>query len=181
MQIFEELQLKLLLYLNANDLITFCYVSKCFGKLALKTFSKIFEISTGFCSVRDWTYVIQKNVFNLIQDDSFFNETFYTYNFDYEDLDERCRRSCEREANYCKICLRVRDNDYFHVDKFSNVHLTSFLSYLDILSDEHVDFNVFLCKHSSSCCSLCHSNSSDKKCANFEVFNYEKGLICSLL
>ena len=182
MQLFEELQLKLLPYLNANDLITFCYGSKCFRKLVLKKFSKIFEISIGFCSVWDWTYVIQKNVFNLIQDihnDSFFNETFHTYNFDYEDLDERCRRSCERKANYCKICLRVRDNDYFHVDKFSNVHLTSFLSFLDILSDEHVDFDVFLCKHSSSCCSFCHSNSSDKKCANFEVFNYARHLFAA--
>ena len=96
----------------------------------------------------------------------------------------RCRRSCERKANYCKISSRVRDNDYFHVDKFSNVNLTSFPSYLDILSDEHVDFDVFLCNHSSSCCSLCHSNSSDKKCPNFEVFNYARDLFaafCSVL
>ena len=87
MQLYEELQLKPLSYLNANDLITFCDVSKYFRKLVLKKFSKIFEISSGFCSVQDWTYVIQKNVSNLIQDihnDSFFNETFYTYNFDFE-------------------------------------------------------------------------------------------------
>ena len=66
------------------------------------------------------------------------------------------------------ICSRVRDNDYFDVDKFSNVHLTSFPSYLDNLSDEGVAFDVFLCKRSSSCCSLCHSNSPDKKCVNLE-------------
>ena len=68
MQLYEELQLKLLLYLNAEDLITFCYVSKYFRKLVLKRFSRIFEISTGFYSVQNWKYVIQKNVFNLIQD-----------------------------------------------------------------------------------------------------------------
>ena len=88
----------------------------------------------------------------------------------------RCRRSCERKTNYCKICSKVPDNDYFDVDKFSNVHLTSFPSYLDILSDEHVDFDVYLCKRSSSCCSLCHSNSPDKTCTNFEVFNHERDL-----
>ena len=79
MQLCEELQLNLLSYLNANDLITFCYESKYFRKLLLKKFSKIFEISAGFCSVQDWAYVIQKNVFNLIQDihnDLFFNERF---------------------------------------------------------------------------------------------------------
>ena len=165
MQLCEELQLNLLSYLNANDLITFCYESKYFRKLLLKKFSKIFEISAGFCSVQDWTYVIQKNVFNLIRDihnDLFFNETFYTYNFDFEENYDkllkrfchmslfsvclhflRCRRSCERNANYCKICSRVCDNDYFDVDKFSNAHLISFPSYLDILSDEPVDFDVF--------------------------------------
>ena len=201
MQLCEELQLNLLSYLNANDLITFCYESKYFRKLLLKKFSKIFEISAGFCSVQDWTYVIQKNVFNLIQDihnDLFFNETFYTYNFDFEENYEkllkrfchmslfsvclhflRCRRSCERNANYCKICSRACDNDYFDVDKFSNAHLISFPSYLDILSDEPVDFDVFLCKCSSSCCSLCHSNSSDKKCANFEVFNHARDLFAT--
>ena len=59
------------------------------------------------------------------------------------------------------------------------MHLTSFPSYLDILSEEHVDFDVFLCKRSSACCSLCHPNSSDDKCANFEVFNYVRNLFAA--
>ena len=89
MQLYEELQLKLLSYLNAEDLITFCYVSKFFRKLVLKKFSRVSEISTGFCLVQNWTNVIQKNVFKLIQDidnDTFFCETFYTYNFDFEKI-----------------------------------------------------------------------------------------------
>ena len=120
MRLYEELQLKLLSYLNAEDLFTFCYVSKYFRKLVLKKFSMIFEISTGFCSVQNWIYVIQKNAFNLIQDihnDSFFCETFHAYNFDFEGNYEkllkrfrrmslfsvclhflRCRRSCKKNS-----------------------------------------------------------------------------------
>ena len=161
----------------------------------------IFEISAGFCSVQNWTYVIQENVFNLIQDihnKTFFCETFYTYDFDFEENYEkllkrfrhmslfsvclhflRCRRSCEKKLNYCKICSRVRDNDYYDVDKFSDVHLTSFPRYLDILSTEPVDFDVFLCKRNSASCSLCHPNSSDKKCANCEVFNHARDLFAA--
>ena len=115
--------------------------------------------------VQNWRYVIQKNVFNLIQDihnDTFFCETFYTYNFYFEENYEkllkrfrhmslfsvclhffRCRIYCDRKTNYCKTCSRVRDNDFYDIDKFSNVTFLSFPSYLDIQSDEHVDFDVF--------------------------------------
>ena len=113
--------------------------------------------------------MIQKNLLDLIQhihNDTFFNETFYTYNFDFEQNYEkllkkfrhmslfsvclhflRCRRSCDRKANYCKICSRVRDNDFYDTDKFSDVALVSFPSYLDIQSEKRVDFDVFLCKN----------------------------------
>ena len=157
------------MYLDANDLITLCYVSKYFRELVSKKFSKVYDISTGFCSVQNWTNAIQKNLFYLIQDihnDTFFNETFYTYNFDFEQNYEkllkkirpmslfsvclhflRCRRSCDRKANYCKICSRVRDNDFYDIDKFSDVALLSFPSYLDIQSEERVDFDVFCAKN----------------------------------
>ena len=150
--------------------------------------------------------MIQKNLFNLIQDihnDTFFNETFYTYNFDFEQNYEkllkkfrhmslfsvclhflRCRRSCDRKINCCKICSRVHDNDFYDIDKFSNVTLLSYPSFLDILSEERVDFDVFLCKSTSACCSLCNRDSLGKKCANFEVFNFARDLFaafCSVL
>ena len=188
------------------DLITLCYVLKYFREFVLKIFSKVYDISTGFCSVQNWTNAIQKRLSILIQDihdDTFFNETFYTYNFDFEQNYEklfknflhmslfllclhflRCRRSCDRKANYCKICSRVRDNDFYDIDKFSNVTFVSYPSYLDILSKERVDFDIFLCKRTSACCSLCHPDSSDKKCANFEVFNFARDLFavfCSVL
>ena len=157
------------MYLDTNDLITLCYVSKYFRELVLKSFSKVYDISSGFCSVQNWTNAIQKNLFNSIQDihnDTFFNEMFYTYNFDFEQNYEkllkkfrhmslfsvclhflRCRRSCDRKANYCKICSRVRDNDFYDIDKFSDVALLSFPSYLDIQSEERVDFDVFCAKN----------------------------------
>ena len=37
----------------------------------------------------------------------------------------------------------------------------------------------FLCKRSSACCSLCHPNSSDKNCANFDVFSYARDLFAA--
>ena len=91
----------------------------------------------------------------------------------------RCRRSCEKKPNYCKSCSRVCDNDYYDVDKFSDVHLTSFPSNLDISSTDRADFDLFLCKRGSACCSLCHPNSSDKKCTNFEIFNYARDLFAA--
>ena len=36
-----------------------------------------------------------------------------------------------------------------------------------------------MCKRSSACCSLCHPNSSDKKCANFDVFSYARDLFAA--
>ena len=70
--------------LNASDLISLCYVWKYFRKLVLKFFLKVYD----FCSVNNYTNVIQKNLFNLFQhihNDTFFNETFYTYNFDFKE------------------------------------------------------------------------------------------------
>ena len=37
----------------------------------------------------------------------------------------------------------------------------------------------FLCKRVPACCSLCHPDSSDKKCANFEVFNFARDLFAA--
>ena len=56
----KELQLRILLYLNAKDLITLCYVSKYFKKLVLKQFEKHYDISTGFFAVSFWTKKLRK-------------------------------------------------------------------------------------------------------------------------
>ena len=62
----EELQLNILSYLNAIDLITLCYVSKYFRTLVLKKFYKHYDISTGFCAIKYWTNRIEENVFESI-------------------------------------------------------------------------------------------------------------------
>ena len=113
--LYEELQLKLLSYLNANELIKLCYVSKYFGKLVLKKFAKIYDISTGFCSVKYSTNKIERNVFELIQ--AINNDLFESKAFDFEESCDklikkfchmsllsvclhflRCRRSCEKKT-----------------------------------------------------------------------------------
>ena len=75
------MQLRILLYLNAKDLITLCYVSKYFRKVVLKQFNKHYDISTGFCAVPFWTKKIEENVFKLIE--AIHSELFYTYAFDF--------------------------------------------------------------------------------------------------
>ena len=87
------MQLKLLSYFNANDLIILCYVSKYFRKLVLKKIAEIYDISTGFCSVKYWTSKIERNVFELIQ--AIHNETLETFSFDFEE-------------NYDKLIKRFR-------------------------------------------------------------------------
>ena len=79
----EELQLRILLYLNAKDLITLCYVSKYFKKLVLKQFNKHYDISTGFCAVSFWAKKFEENVFKLIE--AIHSELFDTFAFDFEE------------------------------------------------------------------------------------------------
>ena len=120
MRLYEELQLKLLSYLNANELIKLCYKSKYFRKLVLKKFGKIYDISTGFCSVKYWASKIERHVFELIQ--SIHNETLGIVSFNFEENYNkliqkfchmsllsvclhflRCRRSCEKSMAIVKF------------------------------------------------------------------------------
>ena len=108
MHLNEELQFKLLSYLNANDLIILCYVSKYFRKLVLKKFAKIYDISTGFCSVKYWTSKIERNVFELIQ--AINNELFESKAFDFEENYDKLIKKCCRISLFsvCLLVLRCR-------------------------------------------------------------------------
>ena len=137
------MQLNILSYFNANDLIILCYVSKYFRKLVLKKFAKIYDISTGFCSVKYWTSKIERNVFELIQ--TIHNERFGTVCFDFEENYDKLikrfrhmslfsvclhfRRSCEKKQDYCKVYSRVRENCYYDHNKFSNLIVYSDVDY----------------------------------------------------
>ena len=95
-------------------------MSKYFRKLVLKKIAEIYDISTGFCSVKYWTSKIERNVFELIQ--AIHNETFDTVSFDFEENYDklikrfchmslfsvclhflRCRRSCEKNMAIAKF------------------------------------------------------------------------------
>ena len=78
----EELQILILSYFNADELITLCYVSKHFRRFVLSKFLQIYDISTCFCSVDYWTRVIKENVFNLIY--KIYEKLWDTYPFDFE-------------------------------------------------------------------------------------------------
>ena len=99
----EELQLKLLLYLNANDIITLCYVSKYFGKLVLKKFAKYYDLSTGFCSVQYWTNKIERNVFELIQ--AIHNEMFEIKSFDFEENYDKLIKRFHHMSLFSVFCI----------------------------------------------------------------------------
>ena len=147
--------------LNANELIKLRYVSKYFRKLVLKKFVKIYDISTGFCSVKYWTSRIERNVFELNQ--AIHNETFDRASFDFEENYDklikrfchmsllsiclhflRCRRSCEKKHGYCKVCSRVKENCFYDYKKFENLIVTRDTKYLHITSSDRVDLDVFV-------------------------------------
>ena len=76
------------MYLGTDDLTPLCSGSKCIRDIVLTNFNQIFRISTGFCSVECWSNLIEKSCFSLIDDihnQSFFNETFFYYNFYLEE------------------------------------------------------------------------------------------------
>ena len=158
------MQLRLLLYLNAKDFITLCYVSKYFRKLVLKQFNKHYEISTGFCAAAFWAKKIEENVYKLIE--AIYDEFFYPYAFDFEGNYDRlikkfchmslfsvclhflrCRRSCEKKSGYCKLFSRVRENTFYEYNAFLGLKVSSDTdNYLNISSSERVDLDVFLSK-----------------------------------
>ena len=194
MRLYEELQLKFLSYLNADDLITLCYVPKYFRKLVLKIFSKIYDISTGFCSVKYWTRKIERNVYELTQ--AIHIDTFATASFNFkENYDKlikkfrhmslfsvclhflRCRRSCKKEANYCKICSSVRENNFNDYHKFSNLIVQSDGDYLDISSSDRIDLDVFLCKSQYFHCP--DYKLLDGRCSHLEVICFAQDLFAA--
>ena len=167
-------------------------MSKYFRKLVLKKLAKIYDISTGFCSVKYWTSKIERNVFELIQ--AIHNETFDTVSFDFEENYDklikrfrhmslfsvclhfsRCRRSCEKRHGYCKVCSRVRENCFYDYKNFENLIMTSSdTEYLHITSSNRVDHDVFV--NSPSYFEYLDYELINGKCCQLEVFSYARDL-----
>ena len=192
------MQLRILLYLNAKDLITLCYVSKYFRKLALKQFNKHYEISTGFCAVAFLAKEIEENVYKLIE--AIYNEFFYTYAFDFDGNYDRlmkkfrhmslfsvclhflrCRRSCGKKSGDCKLCSRVRETTFYEYNAFLSSKVSSDTdNFLNISSSERVDLDLFLSKPAYF--PYCF-NESKGKCSDFYMFSFAQDLFavfCSI-
>ena len=129
--------------MTTQDVIRFCYVSKVIRNLIFKIFDQILFISTGFRSTEQWLNLIKKNCFALIDDihnAAFFDETFFDYNFDFEENYFRlvrdfrhmslfsiclhflrCTRSCDNKANYCRVCSRVHEKFFMDCNAFSSL------------------------------------------------------------
>ena len=55
----------------------------------------------------------------------------------------RCQRSCETTiSGYCRMCSRVRDNDFHDYNAFLSVKVSNMIDYLSI-NQLPVDFDVF--------------------------------------
>ena len=147
-------------YLNAIDLISLCYVSKYYRKLVLQKFNKYYNIGTGFCSTELWLNKVEENLSGVIE--NIYNDLSDTFAFDFEcDYDNlfkefrhlsllsvylhfmRCQRSCETTiAGYCRMCSRVRDNDFHDYNAFLSVKVSNMDDYLSI-NQLSADFDVF--------------------------------------
>ena len=59
-----------------------------------------------------------------------------------------CKRSCEKKINsYCRRCCRVRDNNFFDMDKFQDIVICSKPPYKDdfiFLNGTMIDLDVYL-------------------------------------
>ena len=94
----------------------------------------------------------------------------------------KCQRSCEKNhAGYCRLCLRVRDNNFFQYNAFLSVKVSDMDGYLGISYSETVDFDVFLSQTGYFPYAFCES---DRRCNHHEVFSYTHDLFaafCSVL
>ena len=178
-------------------------MSKCIKHFVLRNFNHSFCISIGFCSVKHWTDLIKKSCFSLTDDIhnlSFFDDTFFGYNFDFEEnyfkLKKefrhmslfsiclhflRCTRSCDKKSNYCRVCSRVRENFFLECNAFSNLCVCSVGSYLDCSSSDRLDLDVFLLNADDFLGGYTKYNG---KCCYFQNFEFARDLFaafCSVL
>ena len=180
-----------------QDLINLCYVSKFIRNLILKIFDRIFFISTDFSSMRQWLKLVEKNCFALvekIQSATFFDETFFNYNFDFEEINFslvrefrhmslfsiclrflRCTRSFDKKANYCRICSRVHEKNFMEFNAFHSLCYCAYGTCLGLHNHHRVDLDVFLMNAMQGIGYTINSS----KCCFFQVFTYSQELFAA--
>ena len=116
----------------------------------LKNFEKYYDLSTGLCSVKYWTNVIEKNIFQLVE--AIHSELYDSYAFDFEvNCDELIKKfrhmslfSVCLQFLRCKVCSRVRENAFYEHNAFPSLKVRHADVYLNISSSERIDLDVFL-------------------------------------
>ena len=196
--VLEKLSTNFLKYLTTQDVIRFCYVSKVIRNLIFKIFDQILFISTGFRSTEQWLNLIKKNCFALIDDihnAAFFDETFFDYNFDFEENYFRlvrdfrhmslfsiclhflrCTRSCDKKkVNYCRICSRVSEKFFMECYAFQSLCLCAYGTYSGMQNLNRVDLDVFLMNAMRWIGYTIHTDD----CCHFQVFTYPQELFAA--
>ena len=137
-------------------------MSKYHIKFVLTKYVKCYDLSTGFCSVRYWRTRIEKKLYSLHEkihdnlDFFYFEESYFKMCKKFRHLSLfsvclhllTCKRSCEKKINsYCRRCSRVRDNNFFDMDKFQDIVICSKPTYKDdfiFLNGTMIDLDVYL-------------------------------------
>ena len=172
-------------------------MSKFIRNLILKIFDRIFFISTDFSSMRQWLKLVEKNCFALVEEihsATFFDETFFNYNLDFEEINFslvrefrrmslfsiclhflRCTRSCDKKANYCRICSRVHEKNFIEFNAFHSLCYCAYGTYLGLDNHHRVDLDVFLMNAMQGIGYTINSG----KCCFFQVFTYSQELFAA--
>ena len=131
------------------------------------------------------------NIFNDLIDCEFDPEGYYQIllkEFRHLSLFSAClrflryQRSCEKNyGGYCRLCSRVRDNNFFEANAFLSVKVSDMDGYLGTSHSETVDFDVFVSQPGYFPDAFCESHC---RCNQHEVFSYTHDLLaasCSVL
>ena len=136
-------------------------------KLVLTNFNRIFDLSTGFCTIPYWNSVIETNCFAIFHD-IFYNiqysdPKFINFYFDFDQINFlllekfkhfslfsiclhflRCIKSCDKQPNYCWVCSRITGGYFYNCNFFSNMCTGKVGANLGFYYNINVDLDVFL-------------------------------------
>ena len=88
----------------------------------------------------------------------------------------KSRRSCEKQAVYCKVSSRVRENTFYEYNAFLKLKY-DVDDYLNIADSERIDLDVFLSKPAYF--GYCAYDAISRSCSDFEVFSLARDLFAA--
>ena len=130
-----------------------------------------------------------------IHNQSFFDEKFFNYNFDFGEnyfklLKEfkqmslfsiylhflRCTRSCDKKSNYCTVSSRVREKFFLDCNAFSDLAVCAYGTYLHMNNIHHVNLDVFLLNNEGN---LINYTEHNENCQFFQKFDFPQQLLAA--